>query len=581
MLAAIELLGIGCPVAQGSTWIWTGLGADDNWSTADNWNPSAPPHSDDTTTLIFGGNSRLSPEQDIYGKFLFGGLVFTNTAGAFVLGGTTNVTGLRGVKSWQFSGSQMPFIRVLTTNAVALAGAVIAVDGTASSPKTSVVDVVDGGLLQIPTICGGLGDVVTKRGGGLVRVCETNNGDRYAYNDTSVGPEWRVESGVVEMGVRTDRFLFANSDSKGTNWARAAYHTKCSNNLIVGDGVGSTTSAVFRLIGSSQTQLMDNNLVVTVNADGLLDFNSVQDWDPAGLFCLSISNGLVRLGGSSLYVRTGRTLELCGGARIDGDGVTAIRFYDGATNLVNGMATCAVLAADAALVRADNAAGVVFYVSGRTGDDVALDVTGHLGAGGAGSHLVKRGAGTMAIGNLTHAIRTNCVEEGTLLIRGLSRCGLPAAGAQWLVASNATLGGAGTISNAAVVVQGGTIDPGDAAAGTLTIESDLVLTPGTTLAFDLTRAVAGGCAYDQLVVRQGTVTGISNAALRIDVHDRLNVDGQTFRIIAGGGNFTGQAFGAVVLTGAGGGRQALVSMGDGYVDVTIRSTCAGTGIVIW
>ena len=576
----ILLIGLGYLTARGSTWTWNGLGCDDNWSTTTNWTPAGTPSSDNSTTLIFDGTRRLTTQQDVCGKFYFGGLVFSNTAGAFALGGTTNIMSSSGCKSWQFSGSQIPYIRVLTTNPVTFAGSVILANGgTKTSPWTSLVDVACNGCLQLPNLSGGGESVMTKRGGGWLHLCEPTNGVRYACNDTSVGPAWRVEDGVVEMGVRTDRFLFAASDTKGTNWVRATHHTRCSYNLTVGDGIGGATSAVFRLIGPDPAPLLDNNLAVTVNADGLLDCNGFQDLDFTNSICLSVSNGLVRMGGSSLYVRTGKTLDLRGNTRIEGTGSSSVRFFDGATNLIDGMSTCVVLAADAALSNATGAAGVVFQVSGRTGDVAALNVTGHLGAGGCGSHLIKRGPGTMAITNLTHAARTNRVEEGTLLLNGLARCGLSGSGAQWLVLSNATLGGAGTISNASVVVQGGTLDPGDAAVAKLTIESNLVLAADSMLVFDFTPPdPVSGRMNDQIVIQKGVVAGLANAALRLDLHDRVNVDGQRFRIIQGGGDLTGQSFRAVAVTGRCG-RQADVITGDGFVDVMIRSVVAGTTVI--
>jgi hypothetical protein len=572
---AVAVLLIGCPVLQAGTWTWTGLGADDNWSTANNWIPAGPPHSDDSTTLVFDGDNRLTPAQNLLDSFLFGNLVFATHAGSFQLGGVTNAFGQPAWRSLQFSGSN--------TSLTVSGGGSVTINGALSTPDTAAtqtITVASGMLLQVPWIAGGQRRVVVKRGSGLLRVYEPCDGQHYLQNSCNVGPEYSVEDGTVEMGTRADRYVLAGD---GSGWQADPVEVKASYSLAVGDGVGGATSAVFRLVGPSQQLTLDNNLAITVNADGLLDFNGVQDWcrnwdDP---FHLAVSNGQVRLGGSSLYVRNGRTLELRGGARIDGNGTNALRFYDGATNIVDGMTTCAVLAADAALVRADNVAGVVFQVSGHTGDVAALQVTGHLGAGGAGSHLVKRGAGTMAIGDLTHALRTNRVEEGTLLLNGLSRCGSTAAGAQWLVASNATLGGSGIISNAVVIVQGGTLDPGDAAAATLTIESDLVLTPGAALVFDLTRAdPASGRVHDQLVIQKGALTGLTNAALQIDIHDQLDVDGQTFRIICGGGDFTGQSFRTVSLTGRNG-RRADVTAGSGYVDVTIRNTLAGTGMLVF
>lgn len=571
-LLGVLLAGMNCPVARGATWTWTGQGSDDNWSTTNNWTPAGPPSSDNSTTLIFDGRNRLTPEQNLSAAFLFGNLNFTVNAGAFNLCGTTNLLGQSAWRSLQFSGSNTS-LSVLGGGSVLIQGALV----TPSSGATQTITVASNQSLQVPWIIGGLRRVIVKKGGGVLCVYEPADGQYFTEKSANVGPEYRIEDGLVEMGTRTNRYVLASS---GASWTPDPTAVKVSYNLTVGDGIGAATSAVFRLIGPAQSQLIDNNLAITVNADGMLDCNGVQDWDASGALCLSVSNGLVRMGNSSLVVRNGKTLDLQGSARIEGDGDSAIRFYDGATNVVDGLSTCAVLAANAALVQAANAAGVVFQVNGQTGDVAALEVTGHLGAGGAESHLVKRGPGTMVIGSLTHAVRTNRVEEGTLLLNGLSRCGTSGTGAQWLVASNATLGGAGIISNAAVVVQGGTLDPGDAAIATLTIESNLVLAAGSTLVFDLAHPnPVSGCKNDQLVIQKGVVTGLSNATLRIDVHDQEDVDWQRFRIISGGGNYTGQSFRAVALTGRLG-RQASVITGDGYVDVAILNSMAGTSVVI-
>lgn len=585
-LFAIGLLGALVSSAQAGTWTWTGQGSDDNWSTPENWSPASLPTRDEMTVVIFDGTCRLTPDQDVYDEYRFGGIVFTNTAGVFVLSGTTNIASSEGYKRWQFSGpTNMPYIRVLTTNPVAFAGPVVAVDKKTGVPVvTSVVDVTENGVLSLPIIYGVKSNVVTKRGAGLVRVCETNDGIRYAYNNKSTGPEWRVEDGVVEMGVRTNRLLFATGDTKGTNWVLATAHVKCSYNLTVGDGVGGATSAIFRLIGPSEKNVLDNTLAIAVNADGLLDFNGVQDWcdnTENDTLKLSISNGLVRLGGSSLHVYKAQTLNLRGSARIEGNKTNSFVFYDGATIDVDGCNTTAVLLADADLhMVSGSPSGVVFHVSGHTGDVAALEVTGHLGAGGAGSHLVKRGAGTMVMGNLTHAVRTNRVEQGSLQINGLSRCCATASGSQWLVLTNATLGGSGTISNASVVVQGGTLDPGGVAIGTLTIASNVTLTAGATLVFALARVEPGmGHTNDQLVIQNGILTGLSNAALRIEAPDRPDVDGQSFRIIRGGGNLTGLAVRAVTFAGRTG-RRAVVTTGDGFVDVNIRNTLTATVLIV-
>ena len=570
--SALGLVILAVANAQGGSWTWNGKGANDNWSCADNWTPAGPPASDNASALIFDGQSRTAPCQDLAAGFLFGKLQFATNAGSFHLGGTTNFLGQSAWRSLQFSGSNTS-ISVFGGGQLLIQGALV----TPDSAATQTIAVAAGMQLQVPWIKGGVRRVVVKKGCGLLRIFEPADGQCYLEKSSTVGPEYRVEDGVVELGTRTNRMVLASS---GNGWRTAPAEVKASYNLTVGDGMGAATSAVFRLMGPPQSQVIDNNLAITVNADGLLDLGGVQDWDPTGACCLLVSNGVVRTASNSVFVRNGRTLELYGNARIEGDGCSAIRFYDGATNQVDGLGTCAVMSASAALIQSANAAGVVFQVTGSTGDVVALEVSGHLGAGGAGSHLVKRGVGTMAIANLTHAVRTNRVENGTLLLNGISRCGSSSTGAQWLVTAHATLGGCGIISNAPVVVQGGAIDPGDAAGGTLTIEQDLALASGSTMIFDLTAVGPGtGRLHDQLVIQKGTLTGLSNATLRIDIHDHLNLDGQTFRIISGGGDLTGQTFQSVLVTGRSG-RRAAVYAGNGFVDITVRNARAGTGVML-
>jgi hypothetical protein len=343
---------------------------------------------------------------------------------------------------------------------------------------------------------------------------------------------------------------------------------------------------VFRLLGPAPVGLLAVSLAVTVQADGLLDLGGAQNWNesPDHWPSLVVSNGVVRLGGSSLYVRNGRTLVLRGGARIEGAGASAVRWYDGATNQVDGLGTGVVVAADGELVAitsgAASRAGVVFDVAGPTGCVAALTLAGHLGAGGSASHLIKRGAGTMALRDLAHAVRTNRLEAGCLLVNGLSRCGSSSAGAQWLVLPNATLGGTGIISNAPVVVQGGTLQPGDGGGGALTIASNVVLGVGATLRFAITRTgTAAGATNNQLVVRQGNLQGLSNANLRVELLEGVNADEQRFRLITGGGNLIGAPVGAVVTTGRTG-REAEVITGQDFVDVFIHNRKAGTVVML-
>ncbi len=204
------LLGLHFSVALAGTWTWTGAGTNDNWSTPDNWTPAGPPGSDNATTLIFGGNNRLMPEEDLCDSFLFGSLTFATNAGSFYLTGTTSAFGKTAWRSLQFSGSN--------TSLNVLGGADITINGALNTPATvaiQTITVASNRVLQVPWIIGGSHRVVVKKGAGLLRVYESDDGQRYLQNSCNVGPEYCIDEGTVEMGTRTDRYVLA---SDGSGW---------------------------------------------------------------------------------------------------------------------------------------------------------------------------------------------------------------------------------------------------------------------------------------------------------------------------------------------------------------------------
>ena len=73
---------------------WTGSGADNNWSTANNWsNLIAPPAN---SSLAFAGTTRLSAFNNFASDTTFKGITFNSTAGAFQLSGNRFVIGADG-----------------------------------------------------------------------------------------------------------------------------------------------------------------------------------------------------------------------------------------------------------------------------------------------------------------------------------------------------------------------------------------------------------------------------------------------------------------------------------------------------
>ncbi|MFO7937803.1 MAG: autotransporter-associated beta strand repeat-containing protein [Kiritimatiellia bacterium] len=88
LLCIVSLL---TSTATADSYIWDGGGTDDNWSTADNWNPSGAPVSASDTTIELAGATRLTPVQDIADPFILNQLIYRHYAAdphtAFTLDG--------------------------------------------------------------------------------------------------------------------------------------------------------------------------------------------------------------------------------------------------------------------------------------------------------------------------------------------------------------------------------------------------------------------------------------------------------------------------------------------------------------
>jgi len=76
-LAIVGLLATG---AWAATHTWTGNGADNNWSSVDNWDAAGLPVSASNTTVRLAGNTRLKPVQDIATPFILNRLDYVRAA---------------------------------------------------------------------------------------------------------------------------------------------------------------------------------------------------------------------------------------------------------------------------------------------------------------------------------------------------------------------------------------------------------------------------------------------------------------------------------------------------------------------
>jgi len=374
------MLGLAIALAAGSaahatTWTWTGNGADDKWSNTANWTPANFPTNNTiaTNNLIFDGFTRLTPDQDLADPYyVVTSMVFSANSGAFVLGGLTNVLGVNAWRSYQLSGSR-PSVTVLGTSNILIKGAI----NCRAANDTNFFTIPSNVVLQVPSISSPVaGRTVAKNGPGLLRVYEDADGQYYTQAKSNVGPQWQINDGTVEMGTRTNCYIY--NDTKGTNFILTT-QVKGSYVVTVGDGIGLPTSAVMRVIG--QLGGICGNPVWTILSDGLLDFNNIGSTDIGSTQpMLTISNGvLTRVGAGGLLEKSGALIDLRGSARIEGTAVNSISFYDACTNLVDATGTRAVIASDAKMASSGTVPiGAVFNVSNKPADVVALEITGFL-----------------------------------------------------------------------------------------------------------------------------------------------------------------------------------------------------------
>jgi len=86
MMIRACLYGLLTPVVWGQS-VWDGGGANGNWNTSTNWTADTSPVTG--AALVFSGTTRLSNTNNLATSFVFNGITFTNSAGAFVITGNT------------------------------------------------------------------------------------------------------------------------------------------------------------------------------------------------------------------------------------------------------------------------------------------------------------------------------------------------------------------------------------------------------------------------------------------------------------------------------------------------------------
>ncbi len=376
---------------------------------------------------------------------------------------------------------------------------------------------IDAGVLQVGAGSNSgsiLGDVV-------------NNG-QLAFNRSNAVTFGGTISGsgsVAQRGTSTLTLTGTNTYTGGTTIAAGALSISADANLGGSAGNLQLDGGALRVTGTALTQL-GRTIAFGSNGGG---FDIV---DAGNIFTVTESfsgTGALSKAGAGTLLLTG-THSYSGGTTISGG---VLQIGDGGAS--------GSIAGDVV-----NNALLVFNRSGAMtfGDTIS----------GTGS-VIKRGAGALTLTDTNTYTGATSVISGTLIVNGSI-----ASSSVVTVAAGATLGGSGTVPT--TVINGGTLSPGNS-PGTLTVNGNLTLNPGSTYVAEVQGAVADRVAVTGTAALAGT--------LRIVPLGGAYTFNSPYTLLSAAGGLGGSSFSPVDMTGSFGDG---VTTGVNYTANEVRLTLA-------
>ena len=328
--------------AAQNTYVWDGGGANDNWNTANNWNPNGVPTFDNQANLQFGGTTRLTNTNNAAG--IIRSLTFNSGAGAFDLRGNAVLIGNAAGIVNNSTNLQTVSLSTLTNNTAAMAlastsgellinSAIVGTGGftltgtrttLAASNSFSGTTTVSSGALRIAN-----GSALGSTAGGTV---VSSGAALELGNGISVGAEALSIAGTGISSGGALRNVSGNNNYGGLLTLTAAARINSDSGTLSLTNTGTITGATFGLTLGGAGDIVVNSIIGTTSGTLTKDGAGTATLTASNTYTgtTTISDGALRISNASALgttasgttVQSGAALELIGGISVGAEALS-------------------------------------------------------------------------------------------------------------------------------------------------------------------------------------------------------------------------------------------------------------------
>ncbi len=365
------------------------------------------------------------------------------------------------------------------------------------------------------------------------------SGELFVHVANSTATNWTIWPAIIDNGATPTRFV-----KSGAGLLYLANANTFTGDLNINGGTlvanlnsNNTFNPVSSALGNPQ---IARN--ITIDTGGTLRFGV---GDSLGGATSSVVSTLVINAGGTV-TNNGSAFTTLGPVKLNGGTLTgtggsgngAYQMYSLRGDVTVGGRTPSTISVTGAGNTTNNfhlGANTTFDVAEVTGDAAAdLIVSAVLmnqsgGQSGAAGGLTKSGAGTMSLTSTSTYTGATTINAGTFQVNGALN-----GGGAVSVKNTGALSGVGTISGPVTVASGGSLAPGDAGAGVLTITGALSLSNGSML------DVAVGGEEENRIALGGTFAATGTTTVNITALNEI--EGGTYPLITGAAGINAASF---------------------------------------